>query len=176
MNTDSWWPLAFLGLWLTMWVGWEQTDLSACNWPGNQTANQPDPTSSVSPKIQNFMVVWQFCASSLISLHQPKDRANKCSLLTWDPPHLDCIGVVLWAANHTSGPVETCRGLEGDCEIVGLWDVLNRWGARVGLHDGWKLKRQNKWEQLLQPKRVVNIKSRERNDRLDLLEYCCLQI
>ncbi len=67
-----------------------------------------------------------------------------------DPSHLDGIGIILWAANHSGGPVEASRGLEGDCEVVGLRDVLHGGGAGVRLHDGGKLEGQHKREQLLQ--------------------------
>jgi len=66
------------------------------------------------------------------------------------PPHLDGVGVVLWAANHSGGPVEAGRGLEGDGEAVGLRDVLHGGGAGVRLHDGGKLERQHERKQLLQ--------------------------
>lgn len=37
-----------------------------------------------------------------------------------EPIYLHRVDVVLRAANHTCGPVQTGRGLEGDCEVVGL--------------------------------------------------------
>lgn len=58
-------------------------------------------------------------------------------------PHLDGTRVVLGAADHSGGPIETCGGLEGDSEVVCLGDVLHCGGAWVRLHDGWQLKRQN---------------------------------
>lgn len=64
--------------------------------------------------------------------------------------HLHSIGVILWAAHHASGPVEAGWGLEGDGEVVGLWDVLHGGGAGVRLHDSWKLEWQHEREQLLQ--------------------------
>lgn len=74
------------------------------------------------------------------------NHASQCS----PPPHLDGVGVVLRAANHAGGPVEASRGLEGDCEVVRLRDVLHGGGAGVRLHDGGKLERQHEGEQLLQ--------------------------
>lgn len=64
--------------------------------------------------------------------------------------HLHSVGVILWAAHHASGPVEASWGLEGDSEVVGLWDVLHGGGAGVRLHDSWKLEWQHEREQLLQ--------------------------
>lgn len=40
-------------------------------------------------------------------------------------PHLYCAGVILRASNNTCGPVEACRGLEGNCKVVRLRDVLH---------------------------------------------------
>lgn len=72
-----------------------------------------------------------------------------CQSSNLEPIYLHRVDVVLRAANHTCGPVQTGRGLEGDCEVVGLWYVLHCGGAGVGLHDGRKLKRQDQRKQLL---------------------------
>lgn len=64
--------------------------------------------------------------------------------------HLDGVGVVLRASDHSAAPVEARWRLEGDGEVVGLRDVLHGRRVGVGLQDGWKLKGQNQREQLLQ--------------------------
>lgn len=76
----------------------------------------------------------------------PEDLRGPVLVLT----HLHGVGVVLRAAHHSAAPVEARWGLEGDCEVVGLRDVLH--GRRVGvrLQDGGKLKGQDEGEQLLQ--------------------------
>lgn len=65
-------------------------------------------------------------------------------------PHLYGIGIILRASNNTCGSVEACWGLEGNREVVRLWDVLHSGRAGVSLHDGWKLEGQHERQQLLE--------------------------
>lgn len=85
--------------------------------------------------------------SMILSLNFRHNFNCQSSIL--EPIYLHRVDVVLRAANHTCGPVQTGRGLKGDCEVVGLWYVLHCGGAGVGLHDGRKLKRQDQRKQLL---------------------------
>lgn len=101
--------------------------------------------------IQNYVFTFTFSSAKYsISMHSPFNPKPFFTSKSPDPPHLDSVGVVLRAADHARGPVEAGRGLEGDCEVVGLRDVLHGGGAGVGLHDGGKLERQHEGEQLLQ--------------------------
>ena len=80
-------------------------------------------------------------------------------------PHLDRVGVVLRAPDHARGPVETRRGLEGDCEVVGLRDVLHGGGAGVRLHDGRELEWQHEREQLLEEERRRGRRNERKRER-----------
>ena len=101
--------------------------------------------------IQNYVFTFTYSsAKSSISMHSPFNSNPLFTPRSQGPPHLDGVGVVLWAADHARRPVEAGRRLEGDCEVVGLRDVLHGGGAGVGLHDGGKLERQHEGEQLLQ--------------------------
>lgn len=95
--------------------------------------------------IQNEVLIFEYVWSNhkkKLHYHHPIPASR--------PPHLDGVGVVLRAAHHAGGSVEAGRGLEGDCEVVGLRDVLHGGGAGVGLHEGRELERQHQREQLLQ--------------------------